>query len=338
MKLFNPFYIALLLVGIGLTIIFSSRQAEDASFYGLAESRATEINYNYPVVVDSILVKEGQYVRQGEELLKLSRRQSKENMADQAYRIRELKAEARLWREKTKNELTQTKLQKNSRLADLRRKIEEVQTSINQSKTLYEDLKTIIEPNPKHDHLLQEIANLEDEKVEVTALYDTRIEGLEYELSYGKNPYTVQIDRLLAEMAFNETQRVQAISVIAPTDGLVGNINCKQAEHIPSYSSLLTFYEPHSTVVKGFLHEDLTLTVKMGQSFLVSSLRDPGVIYEGQVIGLGSRIVEIPARLRKLEAIKAYGREVLIEIPSDNVFLQKEKVSIQFVDASNINY
>ena len=53
--------------------------------------------------------------------------------------------------------------------------------------------------------------------------------------------------------------------------------------------------------------------------------------YTGKVIGLGSRIVEIPSRLRKIEAIKAYGREVLIEISKENCFLQNEKVSIKFI-------
>jgi hypothetical protein len=49
------------------------------------------------------------------------------------------------------------------------------------------------------------------------------------------------------------------------------------------------------------------------------------------VIGMGHRIVEIPERLRKIPEIKTYGREVLIQIPSDNKFLQKEKVVLTFI-------
>lgn len=109
---------------------------------------------------------------------------------------------------------------------------------------------------------------------------------------------------------------------------MIGNISCKEEEHIQAYSTLLTFYEPHSGIIEGYVHEDLTLQVEIGQQYTISSLKDETISFPGKVIGLGSRIVEIPSRLRKIEAIKAYGREVLIEISTDNSFLQSEKVSI----------
>lgn len=333
----NPFYILLLLVGAALLLLFRNTKSEASSFYGLAESRATEINYNYPVVVDSILVKEGQFVNKGDQLLLLSRRQAKETMADQEYRINQLKAEAALWREKTENEVSQAQLQKQASAADLSRKIAEVSAEIDQKKALFDGLQTIQAPASSYEHLQLTLNNLKEEIREVSKLYDTRIDGLNKELQYGRNPYSAQIKRYIAEEAFNDAQKIQAITVIAPDDGLVGNINCKRAEHISSYSSLLTFYEPHSSTVKGFVHEDLSLKVKVGQSLIVSSLKDPTISYVGQVVGLGSRIVEIPARLRKLETFKVYGREVLIEIPTDNIFLQKEKVSILFADSIGNN-
>lgn len=99
----------------------------------------------------------------------------------------------------------------------------------------------------------------------------------------------------------------------------------------------MTFYEPHSGIIKGFVHEDLTLEVEIGQSFSILSLKDERINYPGKVIGLGSRIVEIPSRLRKIETVKAYGREVLIEISKENSFLQKEKVSIKFIPEEESN-
>jgi multidrug resistance efflux pump len=287
--------------------------------------------------VDSILVKEGQFVNKGDQLLLLSRRQAKETMADQEYRINQLKAEAALWREKTENEVSQAQLQKQASAADLSRKIAEVSAEIDQKKALFDGLQTIQAPASSYEHLQLTLNNLKEEIREVSKLYDTRIDGLNKELQYGRNPYSAQIKRYIAEEAFNDARKIQAITVIAPDDGLVGNINCKRAEHISSYSSLLTFYEPHSSTVKGFVHEDLSLKVKVGQSLIVSSLKDPTISYVGQVVGLGSRIVEIPARLRKLETFKVYGREVLIEIPTDNIFLQKEKVSILFADSIGNN-
>jgi len=95
----------------------------------------------------------------------------------------------------------------------------------------------------------------------------------------------------------------------------------------------LSFYEPHSGVIKGYVHEDLTLQVQLGDQFKATSLKDERMSYPGKVIGLGSRIVEIPTRLRKIPEVKNYGREVLVEISKDNRFLQKEKVSLRFISS-----
>jgi len=113
---------------------------------------------------------------------------------------------------------------------------------------------------------------------------------------------------------------------------LIGNIYCKEAEHVPAYKTLLSFYEPHSALIRGFVHENMTLSVDIGHRFTVSSLKDETITYEGKVVGLGSRIVEIPVRLRKMEQVKTYGREVLVSIPKDNLFLQKEKVAMNHVE------
>ena len=53
------------------------------------------------------------------------------------------------------------------------------------------------------------------------------------------------------------------------------------------------------------------------------------------ITGLGSRIVEIPDRLRKNPDLKTYGREVLISIPPTNFFLQKEKVILNLLKSTS---
>jgi hypothetical protein len=71
------------------------------------------------------------------------------------------------------------------------------------------------------------------------------------------------------------------------------------------------------------------MKVNVGDSLEVYSLKVPGMVYDGVVTGLGSRIVEIPSRLRKLPEFKTYGQEVILSIPVVNGFLQKEKVGLR---------
>lgn len=330
MKNINLFYVAIIATGVLLFAVLRPDFHKELSFYGFADSRATEINYNYPVVVEKILVKPGQSVKAGQILMQLSRRKSKETLEDQSFRIAELKAEEALWEKKLENEIEKLKIDQRTRLTEIDRKIEITQNELAYKKSLFEDLHSIAPAETSYKPLAKTLERYQQQKKDLHQLYSVKIKGLEDELSLGQNPYREQIKRYIAEKEFDESQKVQPIVVTAPTDGLVGNISCKEAEHISSFSTLLTFYEPHSGLIKGYVHEDLTLEVEIGQPFTISSLKDENINYPGSVIGLGSRIVEIPSRLRKIETIKAYGREVLIEISKENSFLQKEKVSIKY--------
>lgn len=327
----NLFYIAILLTGIALFAVLRPDFNRDLSFYGFAESNETEINYNYPVVVDKILVNPGQEVTSGEVMMHLSRRKSKETLEDQSFRIAELNAEEAIWRQKKETEIEELAFAQQTRISEMNAEIERTQNELKYKKSLLENLKSIEPAESSYKPLEEELASLTQEKTDLNRTYDLKIEGVKKELALGRSPYREQIKRLTAEKAFDESQKIQEIIVTAPTDGLIGNIMCKEEEHIPSYTTLLSFYEPHSGIIKGYVHEDLTLEVGIGDLFEITSLKDETINYQGTVIGLGSRIVEIPTRLRKIQEIKSYGREVLIEISKDNSFLQKEKVSIIFI-------
>ena len=331
MKNFNLFYSAIVGTGILLFTILRPDFHRELSFYGFAESRATEINYNYPVVVEKIMVKPGQAVKAGEVLFHLSRRSSKETLEDQGFRIAQLEAEEELWKQKQRNATDELQITLQARLAEIDGKITRTQNELAFKKSLVENIQSIEPVEASWKPLEETLAGFRQEKADVKRLYEAKIKGLNDELSLGQNPYREQIRRYMAERAFDESQKVQPIVVTAPADGLVGNISCKEAEHISSYTTLMTFYEPHSGIINGYVHEDLTLEVEIGRECTISSLKEENTHYTGKVIGLGSRIVEIPSRLRKIEAIKAYGREVLIEISKENCFLQNEKVSIKFI-------
>ena len=189
---------------------------------------------------------------------------------------------------------------------------------------------TNIDPKEgENSSFAERIKALEKTKRLATATFDQEIQNLESVLKIGNNPYFAEIDRLKAEQDFEEDQKVIDFQLTAPMDGLIGTIYCKEAEHIPSYKTLISFYEPNPSLVQGFIQEDLMLQVAVNDSFLVRSTKDPSIAYYGKVTGLGSRIVEIPERLRKIPNLKTYGRELLITIPKNNAFLQNEKTILE---------
>ena len=159
---------------------------------------------------------------------------------------------------------------------------------------------------------------------------ESEIKKMKDELIAPQNPFKIQIEKLKNELGFVH-QEEQKLLIYAPGDGIAGSIFCKTGEQHSAFSTLLTFYEENPTHVKAYVLENLILRVNMGDDIEVhSGVNSSSIECMGRVIGMGSRIIEIPERLRKNPSFKTYGREILIEIPFNNEFLQKEKVVLKF--------
>ena len=331
MKNVNVFYLSLVPIGIVLFIFFAMQTRETVAFYGFAETNETEINYNHPVVVDRIHVTPGQYVTQGTVLMNLSRIATKEQMQDQDYLISELQAEETIWKQEKQNEIDVLRAEQKLKLEALNIKSATLQQELAYQKSLVENLATVPADEGNYEFLEDKIGAVEKEKALLNDSYSIRIKALADKKRMGNNPYRERVSRLQAELKFDQDHRIQPITVTAPSDGLVGNIHCKAAEHISSFQTLISFYEPHPQFIKGYVHEDLSLKVSVGDTFLIKSIREESIAYKGVVTGLGSRIIEIPERLRKMPDVRTYGREVSVKISPENSFLQKEKVALELI-------
>lgn len=332
MRYFNVFYLLVILVGLALWRINASMNKEIVSFYGFAENKETEINFNYAVAVGQIHVVEGQMVKKDAPLLDMYRIKPKETLTDQPYRISELNAKANTWRVEKEGDIKLIESKKRLRVAAITREISKLAEEQKFQTSLYENLKSVQTSETTVSPIEAKITALEEERTLVIANFNQEIQNLKEELSIGNSPYRAEIERLQAEQDFDIATKKIDIQLTAPSDGVVGNIYCKEAEHVPSYKTLVSFYEPNPSLVKGFVQEDLILHVALNDSFLIRSTKEPSTFCYGVVTGLGSRIVEIPERLRKMADYKTYGREVLVSIPKQNNFLQKERVILEFFD------
>ncbi|WP_420460986.1 HlyD family secretion protein [Neolewinella sp.] len=330
MKL-NLFYPAVGLVAVALFFLLRDPPGDELAFYGFAESNELELNYNQPGAVVEIMVQPGQAVDSGQALLVLDTRPKQQELADQAYRIEEETAERADYRARRAQELARLEVEHANRLATLDEQITELQKEIAFKTSLSEELTTVDVPKSSYQPLREELAQLENHRERTVTAYEIERQALESSITLGDLPARQRIRRLQAEARFDSSLLQERVVLTAPVAGLVGNINCREGEYKSAFANLITFYEPHSELVKGYVHENLAVEVGIGDVFEVISLQDESVRYRGEVTGLGSRIVEIPVRLRKFPDNRSYGREVAVRIPADNHFLQKEKVSLRFV-------
>lgn len=331
MRYFNLFYIIVFITGIALWRLNSTYSQEVVSFYGFAENKETEINFNYPVAVGKIFVQPGQHVQAGEKLLDMYRIKAKERLSDEPFRIAELKAKERVWRNEKGGDLQELEYRKEQDLLKIDTKINELEAEKKFQEKLYEGLNTLDEKD--YTPLSDQIKTLKNERKMLERNYQLSIDNLKKDIKLGENPYQLERKRLQAEQNFAEANAKVEIPLVAPHDGVVGNLFCKEGEHIESFKTLISFYEPNPSLVEGYVQEDLILHVSLNDSFKIRSTKDANLNVYGKVTGLGSRIVEIPERLRKIPDMKTYGREILVSIPDDNNFLQKEKVILEFVNA-----
>ena len=325
----NIFYGSVLLIGAVIWTLNDRLGSRVESFYGFAENKETEINFNYDVAVGEIYVQPGQRVAAGEKLLDMYRIRAKETLRDEPFRIAELRAKERIWESEQQNELLEVEDRRRRAVAEIDTKIAAAERDLQFQQNLLDAVGTTSD-SVTYRPLTERLAELRAERSRFDQTYDLQRKGIEEALRLGKNPYRLERERLVAEQQFAEANERIELSLTAPHDGVVGNIYCKEGEHIRQFTTLISFYEPNPTLVEGYVQEDMILRVGMGEPFRVRSTKDPELIVEGRVTGLGSRIVEIPERLRKIADLKTYGREILVSIPAENTFLQKEKVILEF--------
>ena len=331
-RLVQPYYLLALLIGGAIFWFNATNRSTTTYFYGFAENLETEVNFNYPVIVKELLVQEGEAVKAGESLLHLQRIKPKDELAEESFKITELQARTAAWLAEREGELSilESKHRIDGQERDAR--VREIEAEIASRKKLYGGLSSLQDVTLDFAALQQELEALQAEQALRDSLYRQEAANLRREMDLGIAPYRSEVERLEAKQQFDAEQQVIDIHIEAPFDGIVGNISCKGGEHIPSFKTLLTYYEPNPTVVKGYVFEALLADVHLADRLLVRSTSNPEQSCMGVVSGLGSRIVEIPTRLRKFEDVKTYGREILVTLPTDNPFIQKEKVELEVLE------
>ncbi len=329
MRRINVLYLVLPLVIWALYALFNYLSRGTATFYGVAENLETQINLDHAVTVNRIHVSAGQFVAKGTPLLEVTRTALDFKVAELGHEIAELEANDRLAVAELRGTIERLRAQRSEKTGNIQARIRTLESDQALNAALLRKLKSV----PASDSARQSpysarLEALHDELRLAVEPLDAEISRLENELRLIGAPVRAQIGRLKNDVAYTRTEQGRLL-LRAPADGLVGSVHCREGENISAFGMMISFYEQNPTRVVGYVHESLILQVKVGDSLQVISSVHPGEQCRGRVSGLGHRVVEIPERLRKIPEIKAYGREVLVEIPLQNSFLQKEKVLLQ---------
>lgn len=338
MKYFNLHLLTFIVILIALSFFNWQYGNETFVFFGFAENKEMEIRLEHPSTIENIYVTAGSKVNKGDLLMEVTRSSLELTQSDLNHEIAKLESEAKFREAEIQSSINQLMAQKAAKESEILMQIAQLESDMSIKESLIKDLESI---QPAKDKLGRSPNTIKIEglkkrlKLAVKPI-DTQIKKMKNELYTKSNPTKIQIGKLQNELGFVKEEE-DKLSIFAPSDGVVGSIFCKVGEQLSDYNTLITFYEENPTEVKAYVLESLILNVKLGDSISVLSGVQSGSKCKGKVIGMGSRIIEIPERLRKNPTFKTYGREIQIEIPEENNFLQKEKVilkSLEKKDAS----
>ena len=334
MKRINLYLIAWILAILVAIWIFRPDYSSDVSLFGFTDNLETEINFPYPVLVEDILVNSGEKVESGTILLRLRRTPSSDMPDPESFELAQTTQELTAWKQKKEKEMESLRLEWTQEQNKAEWEIGQIERKIASYSAIRQGL-TAFDSIDATQSLRLEWNDMIRKKELADQGYEQQLRALEEEIRLGMAPFRTKMEELQAIRKFTREWNEQVVEIRAPYLGLIGDLNCRENEHLPAFRTLLTFYEPHPTIVRGYIHENQILEVALADLFTISSLQNPEITYTGKVIGLGSRIVEIPARMRKYPQVKSYGREITLEIPTDNVFLQTEKVSLRKIQTND---
>ena len=303
-------------------------------FYGFAENKEMEINLDQDVQVQSILVNPGQVVSAGEPLVEVGRISLELELEELEYDITKIKDQDQIRKSSLQSQIKKLELDKKAKTLEIENELARLRAKVDQNRSLLKDIGVVDQSNQSQFPIEIQIKGLEDELTSYHNEIDVIIKQHKTEIAGVSRSSSNQIGNLENRIEYFKDEQEKLV-ITAPDDGVVGTIRWKEGEHVNSFSPIISFYKERPTMVKGYVHESLILQVNIGDSLtVVSSLHNENKC-PGVVVGLGSRIIEIPNRLSKTPEQKQYGREVLISIPPENKFLQKEKVMLNEINGQS---
>lgn len=326
---FNWFYALIILLFGGMLFVSAKYfKGSTSSSIGIATAMEYKISSEKSAVVKSVHARAGQQVKAGELLMELTSTELEIDMDKLSSRIHVMKAEQVAKSKKVESEIAFIRAEEGVKDEELVSEIEQTKSELDLNKdltrTLANDTTTATGTSP----LDVKIKSLRAQQRKHQQATDIRITDLQKEHELEQVQLINQIRLAERELELMKEEQ-KKLSKYAVADGVIGNIYVKDGEQVSSYMPLLSVTPLRPTTVVAYLVGPKTNEYTVGAAVSVKAYGSPSAQpVEGKVIGYGS-VALLPEILQKSTAVKAFGREVFIEISDENEFANGQKVLIR---------
>jgi multidrug resistance efflux pump len=323
---FNWFYVFIGLLFLSMLFI-SMRffQGSGHASVGVAYSKEYKINSEKAALVASVKVVPGQQIKEGDLLVELTSDELEMSIEKLITKISLLKSELQEKNKLLTSEIALIRAQGGVKIEELNTDIaeEEANLRLNREITRAHKLKRDSTADNPVSQRINALINQRARHEEATAI---KVRDLIQENSMDQKVLENQIKLLERELQLLQDQKSK-LSKYARTDGVVENVYVRTGEQIDAYTSVISVNPVHPSTVVGY-QVGRKETLPIGSEVMISSYDRQKNFSKGRVIGYGS-VTQLPEILQKSTAVKAFGREIFIEIIEDNQFSSGEKVLIK---------
>jgi len=330
------FWLLILICVVFISILFDK---ESTSFHGIAQTSEVIVNSESAVEIKSIKVVEGQSVKQGELLVELSSPEQVLKINQISHQLQQIKAQKGLNKTEIISKIRQLRAEKISTTSAINFQIRQLETQYQINRELTSSLKSIADDKKSRKRKLTNpvtirIESLKKELALSINPINIQISLLRKTLKNSGSPLKIQVEKLEKELELLKEENSK-LSIYSKITGIIGGINFKVGEVVAPFEPILSTYIKTPSFIKGYIHENLHTKIAVGQKVKIISIADPNNTITGTVVGVGTKIVEYPARLRKRPDFQVWGKDVMIQIANQNSFTLGEKVLINSMMAGD---
>jgi len=328
----NWFYIFIGFLFVGMLCV-SVRffKGSGNSSIGITKGKEHKINSEKSSLVKTIHVIPGMQVKIGDELVELTSNELEIDIDKLTNRIAALKSELREKSKLLQSEIAYVKAQYSITLEEINTDIEQLQSKMDLNSSLAREFSSLDNDSAgntvSHSPQQTKLRSLGQQQTKHRQAMAIKIEDLVQENTNDQLMLVNQIQMFERELNLMLTEK-KKLSKFATSDGVVENVYVKDGEQVDAFTPLLSINPVHPSTVVAYLVGKKLHIPGIGSVVKVSSYDNRSVNASGKIIGYGS-VSELPEILQKSTAVKAFGREVFIEIQDDNNFANGEKVLIQ---------
>jgi HlyD family secretion protein len=311
-----------LMIGISLRYFRGSGH----SSVGVTYAKEYKISADKSAVVSVVPVVPGQQVKAGDVLVELSSAELEIEIDKLENRILAMKADQVEKAKLAVSEIALIRAEQGIEIEELTTDIVQAEGELQLNRKLTKELSGTTATETDDHPLEKKIQSLKQQRARHEEATAIKIRDIQQESETEQRLLETQVKLLERELMLLLDEK-KKLSKTATSDGVIENVYVKQGEQVDAYAALLSINPVHPTTVVGYLvgkKDELPI----GSEVVIKSYDHPNTSIAGKVIGYGA-VVELPEILQKSTAVKAFGREVFIEIAPQNGFATGEKVLIR---------